>query len=772
MGYARGMNAHRSSAPRLCLAHLGLAVCSLACSSDPTSKADVPIDDTGSIGEVVDLVARIEPMSGTGGIGYNVGSGTPAASVPGGLVMPGPDTSDENGARFGAYRGGGYHYDDVHIEGFSQLHLHGVGLTDYGLLAWMPVDGMTGDATLREGRRARFSHEDEDVTPGRYGVHLPAPGVDVTLSTDGHAAQHRYAFTTAEAPALLLDLGHVLGDGAAFDGVLDYDPGTGNLTGWLRQQGEMDKRPFTVWFDATVTPAPTGGGVWTEAGVLQSGVWSLDVSSETGELHAGLWLDFPAGTTVELEMAVSTTDAAGATVNRTGAAPDVESAASRALAEWQDWLKPVRVWGGSDDEQVIFATSLYRSLLMPNSLSDRDGRYRGFDDEAHESPGHDVFSDMSLWDTYRTTHPLYTFLWPSFHADVLGSLHVMAEEGGGIPRWPLGPWEGGFMVGSPGHVVAGEAVLKGVVGDWTEPLLAHAADEALGRIVPSYAGRPAPEAYADKDWWSVDDTGRSVAWTQEVCLADHALGLALAAQGMSPEDATELQRRGSNWQHLYNPASGWFEGRDGAGDWVSLGSVDAWDGVYAEGNARQYVWMVPHDAPGLFAAMGGDGVAVERLETFFGEAALDATDDVVGVPEIYYWHGNEIDLHAPWLFAIAGRPDLTRTWVQWTMDTWYGTGGDGLAGNDDGGTLSAWYVWAAIGMYPLAGTADYVLGWPVFSRVELDREGGSTLVITRSGDGLAPDATVTIYADGVAVAGPTINHALLSTVSELSYVAE
>lgn len=757
----------------LCLA--ALACSSASPSSTDKAGADSAAPDSASpaaLGDPVDLLARVAPLSGTGGIGYNVGSGTPAAAVPLGIVMPGPDTSDAHGGRFGAYRGGGYHYDDVHIEGFSQLHLHGVGLTSYGLLALMPVDGMDPSRTLREGRRAVFSHDDESVSPGRYAVSLAAPGVDVTLATDGHAAQHRYAFTTAEDPAVLLDLGHVLGTGEAFAGAVALDPETGALSGWLRQQGEMDKRPFTVWFDGVVSPLPAAHGVWSDSETLVAGEAAVEAEAPEGDLHAGLWMGFPPGTTVDIELAVSLTDAAGAAANRTGGPVDAEALASTAVGHWRDWLEPVRVWGGTDDEQVIFATSLYRSLLMPNDLADRDGRYRGFDDAVHEDPGHAVLSDMSLWDTYRTTHPLYTLLWPDMHGEALASLLLHAEQGGGIPRWPLGPWEGGFMVGSPGHIVAAEAVVKGITGDWTAPLLAVAADEALGRSLPPYAGRPAPAAYGAIDYWAVDEIGRSVAWTQEVCLADHALALALDASGGNREDAAELGRRAGNWANVFDEETGWFRGRFTDGSWDELGSLDSWVDIYTEGNARQYVWMVPHDAEGLFAAMGGKAAARARLDEFFELAAVDATDDVVGVPETHYWHGNEIDLHAPWLFALAGDPAGTRRWVHWVMETWYGTGGDGLAGNDDGGTLSAWYVWAAMGLYPLAGTPDYVLGWPVFDRVELDRPDGSTLAIRRTGDGLDPAAMVTVEVDGVALDGPLLSHSALAGAAELHFVAQ
>ena len=181
--------------------------------------------------------------------------------------------------------------------------------------------------------------------------------------------------------------------------------------------------------------------------------------------------------------------------------------------------------------------------------------------------------------------------------------------------------------------------------------------------------------------------------------------------------------------------------------------------------------MVPHDPEGLFAAMGGESIAIDRLTEFFEKAIEAAEDDIVGLPEEWYWHGNEIDLHAPWLAALAGRPDLTRTWVAWILDRWYGTGPDGLAGNDDGGTLSAWAVWASVGVYPMAGTDRYVLGWPVFDQVEWTREDGSVLTITRAGDGLAEGAEVSVFVDGQAHDRPDLRHADWSTATTLHFDA-
>ncbi len=759
--------------------HRSNAILFLAACANPPKSDEAPSTST-DLGEPVDLVAAIAPVIATGGTGYNVGCAYPGASVPFGLAKPSPDTSTAAGSAFGAYHGGGYHADDSHIQGFSQLHLHGVGLTDYGLISLMPVDGMTDAKTTEDGYRVPFSHADEHAEAGLYTVRLDDPGVSVALSTDGYAAVHRYTFDAdVEAPVILVDLGHRMDGSEVLSAALELDPTTGSVQGWMHQDGAMASRDFTTWFDLEVSAVPVAWGTWEEDGVLLADATSASADREeqgVDSVRVGVWLQFDIPE-VTARVGVSLTDAEGAATARTTDAPlDVDATASAARAEWEEALAGVRVWGGTPEQQVVFATALYHSLQMPTRMSDRDGRYRGFDGQPHDNPGHAYYSDFSLWDTYRTTHPLYTELWPAHHREMLRSWARMVEEGGAIPKWPLATWDPGFMVGSPGHIVVGEALLKGLDagGDFeADILLENAVDVALGRLTPPYAARPDPIQYGELGFWPSDTSGRMVAWQLEVALADYALAQSLALRlDASAADVAELERRAAFWRNVFNPSTGWMQGRSADGSWIPLSSEDGWEDIYTEGNARQYVWMVPHDPEALFEEMGGDDIAIERLIEFFDNAVIDAEDDISGLPEEWYWHGNEIDLHAPWMAALAGRPDLTRAHVAWVLDRWYGTGPDGLAGNDDGGTLSAWAVWASFGVYPLAGTDRYVLGWPVFDQVQLTREDGSVLTIQRSGDGLAEGATVTVSLDGEFVDGPALTHDQWATATTLRFEAE
>lgn len=740
---------------------LALVACNPDKGTPPADTASVP-----AAAEPWRLVDHVDPAIGSGGIGYNVGCGYPGANLPNGLVKLSPDTADRSGASFGAYRGGGYHADDIYIQGFSHMHLYAVGLTDYGLVGVMPVDGMTADKTVEAGYRAEMDKATETSVPGRYSVELMEPAVSAELSATAHTGVHSYTFApSVDDPTLLIDLGHVMDGSEVRAAAIALDPENGTFSGWMHYQGGMARKPFTVWLDGVVWPPPTEVGVWDEEGVLQPGVRSAE--AERDGLRLGGWMSFDAET-VEVQVGISTVDAEGAAANLAAQrVVDLDAAAEAAWQTWDDTLGAIEVAGGEEDDRIKYASAVYHSLQMPTLFSDVDLRYRGFDQEIHQGD-RPYYTDFSLWDTYRTLHPLYTAHWPELHADTLQSLGLMVEQGGTLPRWPLATWDGGFMVGLPASIVVAEADLKGVEGWDADALLAHALAISQGEVEMPYGAPPDVRLLDEYGYYPEDLVGRSVANTQEIAIADHALAEALAARGADAATVEQLRTRADTWANLYDPATGWVHGRMSDGTWGELGNVDIWNDDYAEGNARQYLWMAPHDPDGLIEVLGGAEVVTPRLEELFEQAAVDATDDVRGVPEVHYWHGNEVDLHAAWMFNHLGQPARTQHWVDWIWQTWYGTGPDGLAGNDDGGTLSAWAAWAGMGLYPLAGTDRYVWGAPRFPWMRVRFGGDHWLEIERSGAG----PVVEVRLDGVAIDGPELRHADLVAADHLHFVGE
>ncbi|MFT5682328.1 MAG: putative alpha-1,2-mannosidase [Myxococcota bacterium] len=733
-------------------------------------KADPVLSD-----EPVDLIDYIDPFIGTGGIAYGVGGSYPGAGRPFSLVKVSPDTGDSYGSAPGFSHTGGYHYDDDYIQGFSHMHMQGVGIASYGNLSLMPADGVV--ATDQDGYAAQFSHDDEDAGAGWYTVSFAQPAVDVTLTATDHTALHRYVFGDAvEDPTVLIDLAHVLGSGVVPGGEIRLLPDQRAVEGWLLSDPEMGS-PFPLFFAMVFDQDPSDFGVWVEGAREEGGLtaelvlpegWEEKAPWKDGEKYQlGGWMSFDGAQEVRVRVAISNVDIAGAWSNLGAEHHDFDLEVGIALAEsaWADFLSPVTVWGGSEYDRTVFATSLYKATQMPTLFSDVDGRYRGFDDEIHTADWGGYYTDFSLWDTYRTAHPLYTLLWPDHHADMLDSLAAMARDGGSIPRWPLANWDGGAMLGTPGNIVFAEAYLKGVTDFDVDTLRAVAWEIAAGEVDPEYGGRPSVETYDTYGYHPVEEvTGRSVAWTQELAISDFALGTLEDTLGDPARSAYLLQRSGF-WINHYNPETGYFHARTMDGEFVEIDSEGAWDDAYTEGNARQYRWLVPHDPEGLSEAMGGDDVVISRLDELFAEnlIAVEEAEGMIGTPSSWYWHGNEPGLHTAWLYSAVGRPDLAQKWLRWIMDNEYSEAPDGIDGNDDGGTLAAWYVFAAMGFYPLAGTDRYLLSEPAFDAISLDIGGEDPLEITRT------DVIDRVYLDGVELESFQLTHDQIADGAQLGF---
>ena len=689
------------------------------------------------LGEPVSLIDYVDPFIATGGVGYEVNCGYPGVTRPFGMVKISPDSAMEGGAADGFYRGGGYHYDDVIIQGFSHMHLYATGLTDYGVLAAMPTDGMTPEKVTRKGYGAPFSHDSEWASPGRYAVTLAAAHVE--LSATDHTALHEYRFGDNTDPTVLIDVGHSMGRGVVKQGAISISEDGESFYGELVMDGEMSS-DFPIFFYGELETPAQSWGVW-EGEVLFDGQSSASQVNE--DVQLGAWLNFPANTTVRMRIALSNVDSQGAADNFLAEHSGFDIAADQTAAreDWKEWLDVINIWGGSEEQRRIFATALYHNLQMPTLFSDVDGRYRGFDGEIH-SAERPFYSDFSLWDTYRTTHPLYTLLWPEQHSDLLWSLSQMSLQGNGLPRWPLANQDSGVMLGTSLNIVFSEAMRKGIHGFNEQELYQFALDAMMQRQTLSYGAPPSLETYEELQYWPNGEVGRSVAWTQEQSIADYALG-SLAVEMGDIEDGELLLARSTYWRNLWDPEIGFVHGRNRDGSFAELESESAWVEDYAEGNARQYLWLTIHDIPKLFELLGGQEAALLRLEEFFVE--MEKTDgETLGIPEQWYWHGNEPTLHVPWLFALAGDKETGDQWIAWLLQHRYSDQPDGLAGNDDGGTLSAWYVFASLGFYPMAGSTDYVLGEPIWDQASFTVNGTEILIQRKLCD-----------SEGVSIAGET-----------------
>ncbi len=717
----------------------------LACASDPGAPP------------VLDPIPYIDPMIATGGTGFRVGSATPAASVPYGLAKPGPDTSTSfEGQSF--YHCSGYYSEDTHIIGFSHMHLHGVGIPDGGDLLVMPLPGFQPTDIHDDSHRVLFDKASEVATAGYYAVEL-ANGIQVQLSATAHAAHHQYRWPDGLDRALLIDLERTL-FGSSLGGEVEVDLDAGVVSGYKWHAGGFSGGfgGFPIYFYAVVDGGIEEAGTWSE-GVVSPGVLAAE------GVDLGAWLvvrENPA----TMRFGLSMTSVEAAKQNLLAELPARPIAETRRLAEvaWREKLAPINLEGGSDTERTIFYTAMYHALLMPTIYSDVDGTYRGFDKEIHQgdTPFH---SDMSLWDTYRTAHSFYTLFYPADSRNIATSLIRMAQEGGAFPRWPVAGGDGGSMIGAPADIVLADTWLRGVQDfdiDAAWPLLVNQA-RALTPI--PYNGRPDVAIYEQYGYLPADMFGTSVGWTQELSQADGALARLGEALGHD-DDAAHFHERSLYYRNVYDEDVGFFHARYSDGSFGGDFEPYAWRNEYAEGNAWQYLWLAAHDPEGLAEVLGGEQAALARLDEMF---AGTLAEGILYFPQTWYWHGNEPDIHAPFLYSLWGRPDDTIFWSRWIEDRTYAVDPEGLAGNDDGGTLSAWYIFSTLGFYPLAGTDRWVLGAPRFPGARL-RLGDHDLHIVSQGEG-AHLAEVRL--DGVAVPiHEGLRHHQLVEASELRFVME
>ena len=668
-----------------------------------------------------DPLIYVDPFIGTGGVFSATSNVSPGASAPFGKTLLGPDTKAERGL-LPFYHWAGYHYDDEYIYGFSHTHAHGMGVGDYGGVAFMPVSGWRESYRSEEGRQLQFSHSDELATPGRYEVTFSSVDLSVSCVASLRGGLSHITWGAGETPTLIFDLGHTLPGIEILDASASVSLGTGELSGYQRLSGSYSSRFGGVqqFFYATLEPAPLSSGGWLDS----ESPSSPDLTAVDGS-SAGLWLTFPEGTReVTLRMALSTTDLEGARLNHQAELAGVgqETLLAQVEAQWRDLLGRVRVSSSDSAQRRTFYTALYHSALMPSRHDDVDGRYRGVDQEIHTAD-FNYYSDLSLWDTFRTSHPLYTLIWPDVQRDTLRSLLRMYRDGGSLPRWPLAHGYTSGMVGTPAIQLLAESWQKGVQ-DFDVELAYEAARRHATEQMPD-ASRTRVEENDALGYLSDESTSGSVSHVLENAWSDHALSLWAEALGRT-EDATYFATRSRRWENLWNPDAGFFTARQRDGTFVWSGDEFSWERAYVEGNAWHYLWYIPYDIDAMIDVQHrGDREAwLQRYTDYWRTGVFVEEDDLF--PDDWYWHGNEPVLHYAFLGALAGASDLSVEASRWIMRHRYNDTPQGIDGNEDGGTLSAWYIWSALGLYPIAGTSQYAVTSPSFECVELDLQGGRT----------------------------------------------
>jgi predicted alpha-1,2-mannosidase len=678
----------------------------------------------------LDVTPYVDPLIGTGGHGHTF----PAATVPFGMIQLGPDT------RLTGWDGcSAYHYSDDMVYGFSHTHLSGTGCSDYGDILVM---AMTGDPVLVQGvgdeagtgYESRFSHEGERVEPGYYAVNLDDYGVLAEMTVTPRAGMHRYTFPVGKRANLIVDLLHR-------DKVIDSSI---RVVGDRRIEGFRRSRAWAkdqhVYFFAEFSEPFIEYGVALDDRALD-GVFSV-----SGE-NVKAFLTFDAvdeGAQVTMRIGISAVDIDGARKNLEAEIDhwDFDRVRSDAKEAWNSSLSRIQVEGGTEAQKTAFYTSLYHSFIAPNLYVDADGRYRGRDLEIHTADGYDYYTVFSLWDTYRAAHPLFTILERKRTVDFVRTMLAQYEQGGLLPVWELSANETGCMIGYHSVPVIVDAWVKGI-RDFDAALalkaMKHSADQDhLGlKYYKQYGFIPAGME------------GASVSRTLEYAYDDWCIATFAKMTG-AKKDYRRFIRRAQGYKHIFDPQTGFMRPRMNGG-WLSPFDPSEINFHYTEANAWQYTFYVPQDVEGLIRMMGGNTKFAGNLDLLFttsSETSGIEQPDVSGLIG-QYAHGNEPSHHMAYLYNYAGKPWKTQERVREIMETMYSDAPDGLCGNEDCGQMSAWYVFSALGFYPVTPGSDiYVIGTPLFEKAEVQLENGRKFKVIASG--LSPE---NVYIQGAAWRG-------------------
>lgn len=696
-----------------------------------TAKQDTP---------QTDYTQYVDPFIGAADNGHTF----PGACRPFGMIQTSPVTGAV-GWRYCSE----YMYADSIIWGFTQTHLNGTGCMDLGDILVMPFTGerhRTWDAY-----RSSFSKTSENATPGYYTVTLDQAKVKAELTATTHAALHRYTYEQADSASILIDLQH----GPA----------------WNEKQYHSQVNSCEVnWENDSTLTGHVNNKVWVDQDyyfVMQFSRPVIDhfelpmAETEKGKRLVASFNIQP-GEEVLMKVALSTTEVEGAKANMAAEVPgwDFEGIRTAAKADWNSYLSRIEV-EGTDEEKTNFYTSFYHALIQPNEISDVDGRYRNAADSVVNATGGKFYSTFSLWDTYRAAHPFYTLMVPERVDGFINSLIDQAEVQGYLPIWGLWGKENFCMVANHGVSVVAEAYAKGFRG--------FDAERAFNAIkqtqTVSHPLKSNWENYMKYGYFPTDLTeAESVSSTLESVYDDYAAADMAKRMGKT-EDAAYFARRADFYKNLFDSSTQFMRPKKSDGTWKSpfnpsqIGHAESVGGDYTEGNAWQYTWHVQHDVPGLIALFGGEEAFLNKLDSLFTLKLETTQADVTGLIG-QYAHGNEPSHHVTYLYALAGRPERTQELIREIFDTQYSPKPNGLCGNDDCGQMSAWYMFSAMGFYPVNPVSgEYVFGAPQLPEFVLHLTDGKTFTIKAEGLSEANKYVKSITLNGEPYTKNFISHA-------------
>lgn len=723
---------------------VALSLMLLAVAPSWAAKSDMPLEKPPRERyTVLNLAKYVNPFCGT----IDGGNEYPGATLPFGMIQWSPDTGP-NGAP------GGYNYTDSLIYGFSVDHLSGAGAYYAGdfdftpLLEARKIVPPVGRTAFPLG----FSHANETAVPGFYSVSLNN-GVRIELTATTRTGFARFIFPNRGTPTIVINAGSNV-NGTSHASVT-IDPADSSVSGSATGGhflGHSDVR--TVYFYAVFSSRFSTYGVWADS-VLKK----MASDGEGKTAGAYVTLKRPNGGIVLVKVAISYVNTENARENLEAERPasDFSSKAFYKTAKaagriWNLWLNKIQITGGTIAERKTFYSMFYHALLAPTICSDANGEYMGYDGKIHTiERGHALYADFSGWDVYRSECQFLGMIAPKEASDMAQSLLIDYRQGGAFPRWGIPGMDSGVMLGDPAASMIADfyafgardfdakAAVAGLLRAATDTSVyaprsgTYERDGLAGYLkysyVPEYTGGGPDNVYHRFAIYTC------VSVTLEYAAADFAVAQLEKALG-NEADYALMMKHSQSWQKLYDPETGYIQMRRRDGSWAPgfKPNVHVYDDVqaYDEGTAGQYVWMVPFDLHGLAEKMGGDKIAVARLDSFFTK--LNAGPD-----SRYAYLGNEPCLETPWIYCFLGQPYKTQEVVRRAITELYSFKPDGYPGNDDLGEMSSWYIWSALGMYPeLPGSDVLVLGSPLFKKAVLHLKRSEAVIEAKGAAHKAP----------------------------------
>ena len=660
-----------------------------------------------------DYTLYVNPFIGTDFTGNTY----PGAQAPFGMVQLSPD----NGLP-GWDRISGYFYPDSTIAGFSHTHLSGTGAGDLYDISFMPVTLPYKEAEAPLGIHSKFSHEDESAYAGYYQVRLKDYNINVELTATERCGIQRYTFPEAQS-AIFLNLKKAMNWDFTNDSYIEKVDsvtiqGYRFSDGWARDQHIYFRTRFSRPFEKM--ELDTTAIIKDNKRIGTAVIARFDFNTKEGEQ-------------ILVNTAISGTSMDGAAKNLQAEVPenDFDKYLAETKANWNRQLSKIEVKGDNEDDKVNFYTALYHSMIAPTIYNDVDGTYYGPDKKVHQADGWVNYSTFSLWDTYRAAHPLFTYTEPERVNDMIKSFIAFYEQNGRLPVWNFYGSETDMMIGYHAVPVIADAYLKGI-GDFD-------AEKALNACVAtanldSYRGIG---LYKELGYipYNVTDHYNAENWslskTLEYAFDDYCI--AEMAKKMGKQDiADTFYKRSRNYRNLYNPETSFMQPRDDKGHFIKGFKADDYTPHICESNGWQYFWSVQHDIDGLIDLVGGKNRFAEKLDSMFTyHPAADAELPLFSTGMIgQYAHGNEPSHHVIYLFNSIGFNERTQYYVAKVMNELYKNEPAGLCGNEDCGQMSAWYVFSAMGFYPVNPVSGkYEIGTPLFPEMQLHLTNGKTFTV-------------------------------------------